>query len=69
MVNTKKNSRVEYLDQVISLKSFDGNNLERASWSRPQAPSLKHQANRTLSCKPQAPSSKLQAPSRKRQAP
>ena len=35
----------------------------------PQAPSLKHQANQTLSCKPQAPSGKLQAPSRKRQAP
>ena len=34
-----------------------------------EAASLKPQANQTLSCKPQAPSSKLQAPSRKLQAP
>jgi len=43
MVNTKKNSHVEYLDQVISLKSFDGNNLERAP-----GPGLKLQASSTM---------------------
>ena len=33
-----------------------------------QAPSLKHQAMKAPSCKPQAPSGKPQASSRKRQA-
>ena len=36
---------------------------------KPQAPSLKHQANQTPSGKPQAPSTKRQASSPKRQAP
>ena len=63
MVNTRKNSRVEYLDPVISLSPSDGW-VERAldPGPKPQAPSLKHQAS-------QASSSKLQASSRKRQAP
>ena len=53
MVNTRKNSHVEYLDQVISLSPSDGW-VERAldPGPKPQAPSLKHQEM-------QAPSSKL----------
>ena len=45
--------------------------LDHSHWGLPRvkAPSLKPQANQTLSCKPQAPSGKLQASSRKRQAP
>ena len=41
-LNTKKFLR-EYTDQVISLKSFDGNNLERAPGPglKLQAPSFK----------------------------
>jgi hypothetical protein len=59
------------LDQVISLKSFDGNNLERAPGPglKLQAPSLKRQALKASSDKRQAPSSKRQASSHKRQAP
>ena len=58
------------LDPVISLSPSDGW-VERAldPGPKPQAPSLKHQAQRASSSKLQAPSSKLQASSRKRQAP
>jgi len=54
--------------------SYSQENSEAASvrrGSRPklQAPSLKHQALKAPSNKPQAPSSKLQASSRKLQAP
>ena len=52
-------------DQVISLKSFDGNNLERAPGqgqsAKLQAPSVKPQAPEASSDKRQAPSSKRQA--------
>jgi hypothetical protein len=62
MESTKKNSRGNK-DQVISLKSFDGNNLERApgpaiwffqdhQWKQRHNPSYKQQAT---SVKPQAP--------------
>jgi len=53
MVNTRKNSHVEYLDPVISLSPSDGW-VERAldPGPKPQATSLKHQEM-------QAPSSKL----------
>ena len=52
-------------DQVISLKSFDGNNLERAP-----GPGLKQQATsyKASSFKRQASSPKLQASSFKPQA-
>jgi len=78
MVNTRKKFPREYSDQVISLKSFDGNNLERAP-----GPGLKQQAieesvpytdvieAQASSFKPQAQkasSHKRQAPSSKRQA-
>ena len=64
MVNTKTKFPRGISDQVISLKSFDGNNLERAP-----GPGLKQQASIKLvnACidqsEPQAPSSKLQATS------
>ena len=71
-VNTKKFPR-EYTDQVISLKSFDGNNLERAP-----GPGLKksiwffqdHQwkQRHDPSFKPQAPSVKHHAPIFRKQA-
>jgi len=44
MVNTKKEFPRGILDQVISLRAHDGER-ERASWSGPQAASLKHQAS------------------------
>ena len=66
MVNTRKNSRVEYLDPVISLSPSDG-------WvERALDPGLKLQASSTklsklqaASFKPQATSFKLQATSHK----
>ena len=63
MVNTRKNSHVEYLDPVISRgDSTEAGRRALDPGPKPQAPSLKHQEM-------QAPSSKLQAQSRKRQAP
>ena len=50
-------------DQVISLKSFDGNNLERAP-----GPGLKRQASSNKLREIQASSGKHQAPSTKAQA-
>ena len=62
MVNTRKNSHVEYLDTVISLSPSDG-------WvERAPGPSFKLQASEAPSNKLQAQSDKLQASSRKRQA-
>ena len=51
------------LDQAISLKSSDENNLERATGPGPkqQASSVKPQAPEDTSDKRQAPSSKRQA--------
>ena len=43
MVNIKKNSRVEYLDQVISANKRDGGMKVRAP-----GPGLKHQASNVL---------------------
>ena len=73
MVNTKKNSRVEYLDQVISnpaARTATG----ACTWSGPQATSIKLQASspkltkvQATSFKPQATSFKLQATSFKLQ--
>ena len=47
MVNTRKKFPRGISDQVISLKSFDGNNLERAPGPglKLQAASHKHQAS------------------------
>ena len=70
MVNTKKNSRVEYLDQVISCGIRRRPSSGRAPGPGPklQAASRKPQASRAASSKPQAPSNKPQASSRKLQA-
>ena len=75
MVNTRKNSHVEYLDQVISLSPRDGV-VERApgpaiwffqdhQWKQRHDPSFKPQAS---SAKSQAPIFRKQAASLKRQA-
>jgi len=55
-------------DQAISESPRDGES-ERASWSGPQAASVKLQDPQASSDKRQAPSNKRQAPSHKRQAP
>ena len=57
-------------DQVISLKSFDGNNLERAPGPglKRQASSSKQQASSNKLREIQASSGKHQAPSTKAQA-
>ena len=56
-------------DQAISKRQPTGES-ERASWSGPQASSVKlsNQPEQASSDKHQAPSSKLQAPSLKKQA-
>ena len=73
MVNIKTEFPRGISDQVISKRTCDGES-ERASWSGPQASSLKLQASsfrtnlfkqQAASVKPQAASFKLQAASNK----
>ena len=78
MVNTRKKFPREYSDQVISLKSFDGNNLERAPGpglkqqaieeSVPYTDVIEAQASSFKHQAQQVPSGKLQAQTNKRQA-
>jgi len=65
MVNTKKNSRVEYLDQVISIMGSAYGVQERAPGPglKQQASSAKLFKHQATSIKPQATSVKLQATS------
>jgi len=64
MVNIKKNSRVEYLDQVISIMGSAYGVQERAP-----GPGIKLQASSAKLFEHQAASNKRQASSHKRQAP
>ena len=70
MVNTKKNSRVEYLDQVISIMGSAYGVQERAPdpGLKLEAPSSKRQAPSWDSAKLQASSPRRQASSSKPQA-
>ena len=79
MVNTRKNSHVEYLDQVIScgIRRRPSSGRAPGPGPKPQAPSVKLDHShwglprvvKASSSKLQAQSGKLQASSRKLQAP
>jgi len=57
----------QWLKELEEMK-LQAASVKRVRFRKLQAPSLKHQAIRAPSCKPQAPSNKPQASSRKRQA-
>jgi len=65
MASTKKGTANNFSVDVSALHNENTSRFVESA----KRPSLKHQAKRASSCKPQAPSSKPQASSHKRQAP